>query len=54
MSNLNENKNLDKTNINWFPGHMKKTKMEIASKFKQIDVVYEVIDARIPFHFHLR
>ena len=48
MSNLNENKNLDKTNINWFPGHMAKTKREIAEKLNLIDLGYEVIDARMP------
>ena len=41
---MNENK----TNINWFPGHMFKTKKEIAEKLNLIDIVYEVIDARMP------
>lgn len=49
MSNSNENKNLDKTNINWYPGHMAKTKREISEKLSLIDIVYEVIDARIPY-----
>lgn len=40
----NENKN----NINWYPGHMAKTKREIIEKLNLIDVVYEVIDARMP------
>ena len=39
----------NKTNINWFPGHMQKTKRLIKEKYNLIDVVYEVIDARIPF-----
>lgn len=42
---MNENK----TNINWYPGHMAKTKREIKEKLDLIDVVIEVIDARIPF-----
>lgn len=42
---MNENK----TNINWFPGHMAKTKREIGEKLNLIDIVYEVIDARIPY-----
>ena len=42
---MNENK----TNINWFPGHMQKTKRLIKEKLDLIDVVYEVIDARIPY-----
>ena len=42
---MNENK----TNINWFPGHMAKTRREIGEKLDLIDVVFEVVDARIPF-----
>jgi len=38
----------NKTNINWFPGHMAKTKREINEKLNLIDIVYEVIDARMP------
>ncbi len=41
---MNENK----TNINWFPGHMAKTRREIKEKINLIDIVYEVIDARMP------
>ena len=40
--------NENKTNINWYPGHMAKTKREIVEKLNLIDVVYEVIDARMP------
>ena len=35
--------------INWYPGHMAKTKRLIKEKYNLIDIVYEVIDARIPF-----
>lgn len=35
-------------NINWYPGHMAKTKRLISENINLIDVVYEVIDARIP------
>ncbi len=41
---MNENK----TNINWFPGHMQKAKREIREKLDLIDIIYEVIDARMP------
>jgi ribosome biogenesis GTPase A len=41
---MNENK----TNINWYPGHMAKTKREIKEKLDYIDIVYEVIDSRMP------
>lgn len=38
-----------KNNINWYPGHMAKTKREIKEKIDLIDIVFEVIDARIPY-----
>lgn len=34
--------------INWYPGHMKKTRELIAENLKMVDIVIEVIDARIP------
>lgn len=39
---------MNKTNINWFPGHMAKAKREIEEKLKFVDVVFELVDARIP------
>ena len=44
----NEEKSFSKTSINWYPGHMAKTKREIGEKLNLIDIVYEVIDARMP------
>ena len=41
--------NESKTNINWYPGHMAKTKRLISENLNLIDVVYEVIDARMPY-----
>lgn len=38
----------NKTNINWYPGHMAKTKRQIIEDLKLIDVVVEILDARIP------
>ena len=35
--------------INWYPGHMAKTKREIKEKIDLIDIVFEVVDARIPY-----
>ena len=35
-------------NINWYPGHMAKAKREIIEDLKLIDVVVEILDARIP------
>ena len=38
----------ERTNINWYPGHMAKTKRQIIQDLKLIDVVVEILDARIP------
>ena len=37
-----------KTNINWFPGHMAKTRRQIEEDLKLVDIVIELLDARIP------
>ncbi|MBH9877398.1 ribosome biogenesis GTPase YlqF, partial [Clostridioides difficile] len=39
----------DNLHINWYPGHMKKTKELVKNNLKLIDVVIELLDARIPF-----
>lgn len=39
----------NKSNINWYPGHMAKTRRLIKENINMIDIVYEVVDARIPF-----
>ncbi len=39
---------INKSNINWYPGHMAKAKRLIEDDLKLIDIVIEVIDARIP------
>lgn len=44
----NEEKSFPKTSINWFPGHMAKTRRQIEEDLKIIDVVVELLDARIP------
>ena len=41
-------KGVSHANINWFPGHMAKTRREISEQLNVIDIVYEVIDARMP------
>ena len=43
-----ENGENERMNINWYPGHMKKTKDLIVENLKIIDVVIEILDARIP------
>ncbi|MDN6194742.1 MAG: ribosome biogenesis GTPase YlqF [Alkalibacterium gilvum] len=35
--------------IQWYPGHMAKAKRQFLEKLKMVDVVYELIDARIPY-----
>ena len=42
-------KRQNSTNINWYPGHMAKTRRLIQEKFGLIDIVYELVDARIPY-----
>ncbi len=43
-----ENNRQNQVNINWYPGHMAKTRREIKEKLDLIDIIYEVIDARMP------
>ena len=45
----NDEKVFQKSNINWYPGHMAKTKRLIQENLNLIDVVYEVVDARMPY-----
>ena len=35
-------------NIQWYPGHMTKTRRQIEADLKNVDMVAEIIDARIP------
>lgn len=48
MSNQDKENGVNKSVINWYPGHMAKTKRQIAEDLKLIDVVIEIRDARIP------
>ena len=43
-----EEKVFSNTVINWYPGHMAKTKRLISEQLNLIDIVYEVVDARMP------
>ena len=46
---MNEDtKSLPSMSINWYPGHMAKTRRQITEDLKLIDVVIELLDARIP------
>ena len=44
----------NQANINWYPGHMAKTKRLITENINLIDVVYEVVDARMPYSSKVR
>ena len=41
-------KSFPSVGINWYPGHMAKTKREIGDLLPLIDIVYEIVDARVP------
>ena len=45
---MNNDNQQNSININWYPGHMAKTKRQIVEDLKLIDVVVEILDARIP------
>ena len=34
--------------IQWFPGHMAKARREVTEKLKLVDIIFELVDARIP------
>lgn len=44
----NNEENMSRMNINWYPGHMAKTRKQIENDLKLIDVVIELLDSRIP------
>ena len=46
---MSEEKSFPKTSINWYPGHMAKTKRLINENIDKVDIVYEVIDSRMPY-----
>ena len=48
MEKKQEDNSYHKLNLNWYPGHMVKTKKQIKEDLKLIDVVVELLDARIP------
>ena len=48
MNKEKDQNSYHKINLNWYPGHMAKTKKQIIEDLKIIDVVIEIIDSRIP------
>jgi ribosome biogenesis GTPase A len=51
---MNNNESFHKTSINWFPGHMAKTKRQIKELLPLVDIVYEIIDARMPLSSRIK
>ena len=45
----NKEKVFSNTVINWYPGHMHSARKKIIDELKNIDIIYEIVDARIPF-----
>lgn len=45
----NNGMGFNKNVINYYPGHMAKTKREVKEKIDLIDIVFEVVDARVPY-----
>lgn len=48
MNNNETQGGLHKSVINWYPGHMEKAKRLIQKEYENIDIVYELVDSRIP------
>ena len=46
--NNNQEEKLTKVVLNWYPGHMAKTKRQIKERIDLVDVVVHVVDSRIP------
>lgn len=48
MANNENSKGFSNVCINWYPGHMAKTRRQIKENIDMVDIIYEVVDARIP------
>ena len=46
--------NEEQASVNWYPGHMAKAKRELKEKMEFIDIIYEIIDARMPISSMLK
>ena len=45
---MSNEKSCASTSINWYPGHMAKTMKQVEEDLKLVDIVIEILDARIP------
>lgn len=48
MNKEKQENSYHKINLNWYPGHMAKTKKQISEDLKLIDIIIEILDSRIP------
>ena len=48
MKEKNDKEVSEKVSLNWYPGHMAKTRRQITEDLKLVDIVIELLDARIP------
>jgi ribosome biogenesis GTPase A len=48
LDNNTQNNGVNKSVINWYPGHMAKTRRQIEEDLKIVDIVIELLDSRIP------
>ena len=48
MNKEKDQNSYHKINLNWYPGHMAKTMKQLETDLKLVDVVVEILDARIP------
>ena len=48
MNNLENQRGVNKSVINWYPGHMTKARRMMEEDIKLVDLVIEIVDARIP------
>lgn len=48
VNKVKDNKSCSSTSINWYPGHMAKTRRQITEDLKLVDIVIEILDSRIP------
>lgn len=43
---------INTTGVQWYPGHMFKAKKELIAQLKNVDLVVEIVDSRVPFSSH--
>ena len=48
MEKKDKEKSFTSVGINWYPGHMAKTRKQVIQDLKLVDIVIEILDARIP------